>query len=436
MMKARRLKKAVIIGCALVATGLAAQNAQAGSTHWILDPPTVGDWFDLANWDSGVPTSATWAFIDNGGTAMIGSGTARTLETYVGPTSTGHVYQMGGEHEVSEDLMIGGYSYYYGDGTYELHGGSVSAEREMVGYSGIGHFVHTAGRNVTNSVVVGWAPYTIAEGTYELSGTGYLETESLSLCLYGQSRGWFIQTGGTVVVKKSLWLSPNWNTTESWYTIRDGSLQSRYFMVGYNGPATFAIEGDSAVVTVSEKFHLGHYSTFTAAPGATIHMTGAAFENESTDPDALAGLGNLELIFEGGSADTDPFEIAGEDRGAVWDGFVRNFILGGLTLGGADVGRVQLVDNFDNGNRGGPAGPAEALYLHDLTIGSRSIFDMNNLHVYYDGSFINRGGRIQNGQPIYIPEPATLALLAAGLAGLIVRKAQDLRLRRGKPLTD
>lgn len=52
-------------------------------------------------------------------------------------------------------------------------------------------------------------------------------------------------------------------------------------------------------------------------PGATIHMTGSAFENESTDPADLAGLSNLSLIFEGGSANVDPFEVAGEDMGAV-----------------------------------------------------------------------------------------------------------------------
>ena len=82
---------------------------------------------------------------------------------------------------------------------------------------------------------------------------------------------------------------------------------------------------------------------------------------------------------------------------------------------------MQLGDTFDNGNRGGPAGAAEALYLHDLIIGPRSILDMNGLHVYYDGRFIS-AGTIQNGQPIYVPEPATLALLAAGLVAVWMRR--------------
>ena len=51
-----------------------------------------------------------------------------------------------------------------------------------------------------------------------------------------------------------------------------------------------------------------------------IHMTGSDLENTNTNPADLAGLGNLALVFEGGSEDIDQFEVAGEDMGAVVEG--------------------------------------------------------------------------------------------------------------------
>ncbi len=96
-MKTRVLKRAVIIGCALVATGLAAQTADADDTYWILPPPTVGDWFDAGNWDNGVPNGAENANLNNAGTALVSAGgTAKGL--FVGCSDGGSetVRQTGG----------------------------------------------------------------------------------------------------------------------------------------------------------------------------------------------------------------------------------------------------------------------------------------------------------------------------------------------------
>jgi len=174
--------------------------------------------------------------------------------------------------------------------------------------------------------------------------------------------------------------------------------------VGHNGDGTLDITGAGAEITVSNLLSFGANGTFAAVAGASIHMTGANFENQSTNETELAGLANLELIFEGGPADTDDVEVACEDKGVVTQGYVDNFALGKLTVGGADIGMVRLVDNTDNGNRGGTGGNAEALYVDRLELGAGSVLDLNNLHLYWRSGFVDNGGTILNGEVIQVQE--------------------------------
>ncbi|MCD6378333.1 MAG: PEP-CTERM sorting domain-containing protein, partial [Planctomycetes bacterium] len=127
-------------------------------------------------------------------------------------------------------------------------------------------------------------------------------------------------------------------------------------------------------------------STLMAQEGAKIHMTGANFRNYSTNSANLAGLSNLTLIFEGGSAVVDNLEVAGKDEGAVLSAFsVDNFLIGTLQLGGEAAGRIKLVDNFDNQ----PSwSGSEALYVSNLILYAGATIDLNGLNLYYlnDGS--------------------------------------------------
>ena len=191
--------------------------------------------------------------------------------------------------------------------------------------------------------------------------------------------------------------------------------------VGYGDSGTLNITDAAASVTVSGRLYFGAAGFLTAVPGSTIHMTGSAFENESINPDNLVGLGNLTLIFEGGTGDVDPFEVAGEDMGAVMAGFDSNFALGTLQLGGdAGIGQIQLVDTFDN--RPDWEG-SEALYVKNLIIGAGSTLDLNGLNLYYL-NFTDLGGSIDfnGGDMQQVPEPATLLLLALGGVALLRRK--------------
>ena len=174
-----------------------------------------------------------------------------------------------------------------------------------------------------------------------------------------------------------------------------------------------------ASITVTNLLHLDAPAALTAAPGSTIHMTGSTFENLSTVPAAVNGLEDLRLLYEGGPADWDSFEVAGRDFGPDWHaGFNVNFDLDTLQLGGADIGKVRLIDAFDN--QPSWAGK-EALYVEDLIVGPGSCLDLNGLNLYYLRAQIDPAATIVNGTPAPAPEPATLALLAVGGLGIVGR---------------
>lgn len=323
------------------------------------------------------------------GTYNLTGGRLNTGLVEIGPSGTGTLNNSGGEHYMTNNLYIGTYG--SGVGTYELGGtGYLSAPKEFLGNEGTATFNQRGGGNtVTNTLYLGF--WSSGHGTYNLGG-GTLSVPQLIVGRYGS--GTFSQTGGTNTVTGDLYLGKEPGSSGT-YTISGGSLEVKDFYIGNNGSGTLNIIDPAAEVTVSGLLNFGADSTFTAVPGTTIHMTGSAFENYNTDSADLSGLDNLELIFEGGAAEVDRFEIGGRDLGAVMEGFDDNFALGTLTLGGADIGQVQLVDTFDNqpdwdGD--------EALYVYNLIIGPDSYLDLNGLNLYYlNGTIDAEATVIYNG---------------------------------------
>lgn len=61
----------------------------------------------------------------------------------------------------------------------------------------------------------------------------------------------------------------------------------------------------TAYVEVSGQFTITQAGNLTAVPGSTIHMTGANFVNNGTDPGKVPGLNDLAMVFEGGPANLD-----------------------------------------------------------------------------------------------------------------------------------
>jgi hypothetical protein len=195
-----------------------------------------------------------------------------------------------------------------------------------------------------------------------------------------------------------------------------GSLSASTILLGTSGPGQINIVDATSIMTVSSKLSIGNNGSLSAVPNSTIHMTGSAFENTNTNSDALAGLSNLKMIVEGGNTKIDPFEVAGKDLGCSKDGYVSNFALGTLQIGGVLIGKIQLVDVFDNQSSWSGH---EALYVTNLILGSGSSIDLNGLDLYYLG-FTNSGGTVllNGGQLLQVPEPSTIVLFGMFFVGL------------------
>ena len=344
---------------------------------------TNGDWFEGINWTGGVPGRNSLADISNGGTAAIysgavhvwiisvGAGTVVLGETgtveadteAVGALGAGTFTQTGGTHTVWTEMYMGRGT--GGVGTYELSGsGSFLGYQLFLGDRGTGRFIQTGGTNTLSHLVrLGGDPTGV--GIYELSGAGSLSAASVWVGNHGT--GTFTQTGGTSTVIGNIYLGFS-SGGEGEYGISGGSLAVGEVFVGSAGQGRFSITGAGAQITVSQAFAFGEDSAFSAVAGSTIHMAGAGFTNQNTDPADLTGLANLTLIFEGGT-DSDDFEVAGEDRGAALTGWDANFELYKLQLGtGIPVqcGRIRLVDSYDNQSDGGTAN--EVLYADWLVM--------------------------------------------------------------------
>ena len=217
------------------------------------------------------------------------------------------------------------------------------------------------------------------------------------------------------------------------YNVHGGSLEAGTLRIGMDaggvaGAGELNITNASAYVAVSQMLDIHNGGAVHAVPGATIHMTGSAFRNYSETPRACADLWQVELVFEGGPAVLDTFEVGGGpldwpggEKDKSGGGPIGSFAIGTLHLGGsAGVGRLQLVDLVENC----PGwGDDERLYVGSLILGPGSSLDLNGLDVYYL-HLANRGGSIDlnGGQLVLVPEPSSSALCAIALVGVLRRR--------------
>jgi hypothetical protein len=219
------------------------------------------------------------------------------------------------------------------------------------------------------------------------------------------------------------------------YEIGGGTLNVMNLYVGsavstMAGTATFSVTNNAAAINISKLFLLGlGDANYSAVAGTTLTFANdTAFKNASQVSSKVGGLAETTFLFNGtGPASTNFFEIAGQDLGAVVEGFTNNFHIKALTIGGSGVATVKLVNEYLNYNGTPPGSYAEGLYIHTLTVNSGSTFDLSNFHVYA-GTFNNYGtilngsvtvmqGGLGNG-PETIPEPTVLAMILPALLGI------------------
>ena len=347
-----------------------AVSAVAGvlpGTEWTAG---VGNWHDINNWSNGIPDVAGEdPSVDNGGTAQIAQDVLYVGMATLGLSGSGYVVQNGGD--VVIDNLFAGFNV-GAVGDYTMSAGSLTTQSFYIGYDGEGTF------NLDGGIFDGDFTYVGSE-----SGTGT-------------------------------------------FNFNDGTLDTGLLLMGSGSLLNLGAPIDRFEVSEALIFEDG--SSYLASVQVTINMSGSYFINEATDQSALSGLENTTFIFEGGPTEQDIFEVANMDYGAVEAGFDSNVVLAKLTIGGDDIGYVELIDGRDNGNSGGSGGWNEALYVDELVLNAGSTLDLAGFHLYTH-SFVDNGGTVLNGDVIVmgaaVPEPCTLVMIAAsavGLVGVIRRK--------------
>lgn len=377
------------------------------------------------------------------GTYELVDGEIHAIEQDIGRLGTGVFLQSGGLNDLATNLKVGAHP--EGTGRYDISGGTLRVAGAMTsGYhdadtavfvlSGSGHLeVHDA---IYSKGRFEWLGGTIdtpqMQADHLAMGFDFDVAALLSGALFqnGGTLRWHREraleiTGGAIATHSNCGVSLGrvsvGSQGEGTYRMVAGALEAESIEVGSQG--TLEIASALAHIEVTEVLSFERGAKLLAAPGATIHMTGADLENESIEPAALAGLNHLTLIFEGGPADVDGVEVAGKDLGPAMEGLDLNFALDTLQLGGAGgIGQVRLRDacvNQPDWLEG------EALYVQNLIIAPESHLDLNGLNLYYLYADIDPDAVIDynGGNLIWIPEPGMLALLAAAALAMLARRA-------------
>ena len=276
-----------------------------GQVYW--SNTASGDWSIAANWGGTAPTSSSWAYIVNGGTANItqpgavcqlldlggdvtsGLGTVQmlagslwaTYNEWIGQGGAGLFVQTGGTHTIGSpgfggELYI---SYAGGSGSYSLGGaGVLSAADETVGEGGAGAFNQSGGTNtVTNfGLLLGNFPYSNCSGTYTLTGFGVLSSPNEEVG--NEGRGAFIQSGGlnTITNNGYLTIGVAAGSSGTYCLSGGGKLSAAHEYVGSSGTGTFSQTGGLNSVGFLAIGSSGQYRY----SGGTLQITGGGLANQ------------------------------------------------------------------------------------------------------------------------------------------------------------
>ena len=281
---------------------------QSGGSHTV----TGGLWVGSDVFVSGI--AGTGSYKLSVGSLSVAGG------EYIGDSSlsSGSFTQSGGSHTVTGGLYLGSdymETGFPGTGSYNLIGGSLSADSEYIGNPGSGSFTQSGGTN-TASGGIGLGFASGSSGTYNLSGSGSLSAPVQYLGYSGT--GAFTQTGGTNTVTSGLYLGTNAGSRGA-YTLGGGtgspSLSAANQWVGVDGTGSFTQTGGTN--TVNASLTLGKYSD----SSGTYNLSGGSL---SAKNQIIGYYGPGAFTQTGGSNTVSNAILLGDASGAS----------GAYTLGG------------------------------------------------------------------------------------------------------
>ena len=312
--------------------------------------------------------------------------TINQVDVAANQASAGLFTQNDGTNTVGATLTIGSFGLAT-NGTYDLNGGLLSANGEIVGAAGTGTFNHLGGLNtVGGTLTLGATAGGV--GTYNLSGAtpgaaiSTLSTQSEVIGNLGS--GTFTQSFGTNTVSNTMSLGDQAGANGS-YTLSGGAVSASTELVGNAGTGTFnQTDGKN---TISKDLSLGD----SVGGSGTYNLSGGTI----TIPAAIGGSGITVGRFGSGVFNQSGGDIFQSDLllapNSSADGTYNqtggtNNIAG--SMGGGNLG--VAVDESCAGNPL-PCGAGRATYTLSgtatLSVSSREI-----VGGFGTGRFVQNGG--------------------------------------------
>ncbi len=307
--------------------------------------------------------------------------------------------------------------------TYELQGGSLSTENEIIGAgnvnigpplangtTGAGSFQQTGGTNNTGGISIG------LKGTYNLSGVGILNASGMQI--YGSTNpnisnaGALFISGGTVNITEidnSGELTVN--GTSANINVGTYNQQSGGELILQNGgvldPTSVNVSGGSfggdGAVVGNVKVTGGVVQA--GGPSGSLHIKGAYTQTGGTitfdiDPDGKGGYLESDLLFD----PSNSVSITGTK-------IVFDFLDGAspLTLFKSGAFNLDLFFEESDGSLFSRNFNLEFLFAGDTFATNMSGFGINGF---------GADGAIALAESSAVPEPSTWAMMLLGFAGL------------------
>ena len=292
-------------------------RAQAGGdTYWTADAQAPAAWAQAGNWSNGVPTSGidslcAFAYIDNGGTALVAGNTAVAHLLRVGYFNSGNLHQSDGVFSptylyIADRAGSQGLVTY--DGTSSSH---IYTNMLVVGAAGAGRFVQTGGDLYSHEeIYVGNSQG--GTGVLEMSGSSTVRTDWQVRVGY-DGTGTFTQSGGQAQAYYGMQLGYQLHGRGS-YSISDGN-----FVATYGEADTYiGYLGQGEVHQTGGHIDFGKRTFVGLQPGSigTIEKTtGSLYSDEFY----VGYYGQGSVIQSGGSTSTASTFAIGNDGNGVYD---------------------------------------------------------------------------------------------------------------------